>query len=80
MAIETKHGEFSGQQPSHTLANNVRALANELLMHAPGYLQPSAQQQLLATPESCLAVIELAVNWEAEKLYRVEGGGPFDEF
>jgi len=25
-------------------------------------------------------VIELAVNWEAEKLYGVEGLGPFDEF
>jgi hypothetical protein len=24
--------------------------------------------------------LELAVNWEAEKLYGVEGLGPFDEF
>jgi hypothetical protein len=35
---------------------------------------------LLATPKSCLAVIELTVNWEAEKLYGVEGLGPFEEF
>jgi len=35
---------------------------------------------LLATVEDCLAVVELAVNWEAEKLYGVEGLGPFDEF
>ena len=28
----------------------------------------------------CLAGLELAVNWEAEKLYGVEGLGPFDEF
>jgi len=68
------------QEPSHTLANSVRALAVELSDIAPTYLKPSAQQQLLATPASCLAVIELAVNWEAEKLYGVEGGGPFDEF
>lgn len=44
------------------------------------YLQPDAQEQLLATPASCLAVIERFVNWEAEKLYGVEGLGPFDEF
>jgi len=25
-------------------------------------------------------VIEMSVNWEAEKLYGVEGQGPFDEF
>ena len=80
LAIEAKRCEFSGQQPSHTLANEVRALAGELAKSAPVYLKPSAQQQLLATPESCLAVIELAVNWEAEKLYGIEGGGPFDEF
>lgn len=44
------------------------------------YLKPAAQEQLLATPSACLAVIELAVNWETEKLYGVEGLGPFDEF
>jgi hypothetical protein len=32
------------------------------------------------TAADCLAVLELAVNWEAEKLYGVEGLGPFDEF
>jgi hypothetical protein len=80
LAIETKRCEFSGQQPSHTLANKVHAIVGELSKGAPTYLKPSAQHQLLATPESCLAVIELAVNWEVEKLYGVEGGGPFDEF
>ena len=80
LAIETKRSEFSGQQPSHALASQVRALAEELVTGAPAYLKPLAQQQLLATPASCLAVLELAVNWEAEKLYGVEGGGPFDEF
>jgi hypothetical protein len=35
---------------------------------------------LLVTSEDGLAILELAVNWEAEKLYGVEGLGPFDEF
>jgi len=34
----------------------------------------------MESASACLAVIELAVNWEAEKLYDVEGLGPFDEF
>lgn len=38
------------------------------------------QGLLLETPADCLEVIERAVNWEAEKLYGVEGLGPFDEF
>ena len=46
----------------------------------PGYLQPSAQGHLLETSSDCLEVIEKSVNWEAEKLYGVEGQGPFDEF
>lgn len=32
------------------------------------------------TPRHCLAALGNAVNWEAEKLYGVEGLGPFDEF
>ena len=40
---------------------------------APGYLQPSAQEHLLEPPSDCLEVIEKSVNWEAEKLYGVEG-------
>jgi len=36
--------------------------------------------RLLETPADCLAVVELMVNWEVEKLYGVEGLGPFDEF
>ncbi|MBI2842517.1 MAG: hypothetical protein HYX78_03875 [Armatimonadetes bacterium] len=51
-----------------------------MIGEAPAYLHPSAELRLLATAEDCLATIELAVNWEAEKLYGVEGLGPFDEF
>jgi len=47
---------------------------------APAYLRPPAQRMLLQTAADGLAILELAVNWEAEKLYGVEGLGPFDEF
>ena len=59
---------------------NYEALAKELAANAPAYLRPSAQLKLLHTAADCLTVLELAVNWEAEKLYGVEGLGPFDEF
>ncbi len=79
-AMEAKRCEFANQPPSQTLAAFCRAAKDALVAGAPAYLRPDAQEQLLATPASCLAVIELAVNWEAEKLYGVEGHGPFDEF
>lgn len=79
-AMEAKRCEFANQPPSQTLAAFCRAAKDALVSGAPAYLRPDAQEQLLATPVSCLAVIELAVNWEAEKLYGVEGLGPFDEF
>lgn len=79
-AIEAKRCEFANQPPSQALAAFCRAAKDSLLADAPAYLRPDAQEQLLATPQSCLAVIELTVNWEAEKLYGVEGQGPFDEF
>lgn len=80
LAISAKLLVFAGQSPSHELAAAVRTLSDRLEKHAPSYLHPSAQRKLLATAADCLEVIELAVNWESEKLYGVEGGGPFDEF
>jgi len=47
---------------------------------SPGVSASSAQLKLLHTAADCLAVLELAVNWEAEKLYGVEALGPFDQF
>ena len=44
---------------------------------APTYLQPDSQKVLLHTADHCLAVVELAVNWAVERLYGVEGLGPF---
>ena len=79
-AMEAKRLTFAGATPPNKLAASVRALADELAAKAPAYLHPSAQLKLLHTAADCLAVLELAVNWEAEKLYGVEGLGPFDEF
>jgi hypothetical protein len=79
-AMEAKRLTFAGATPPNKLAVIVRALADELAAKAPAYLHPSAQLKLLHTATDCLAVLELAVNWEAEKLYGVEGLGPFDEF
>ena len=79
-AMEAKRLTFAGASPSNELVASVRDLSEKLAAHGPAYLYPSAQLKLLHTAADCLAVIELAVNWEAEKLYGVEGLGPFDEF
>ncbi len=79
-AMEAKRLTFAGTTPPNELVSFVRGLSDELAAKAPAYLRPSAQLKLLETAADCLAAIELAVNWEAEKLYGVEGLGPFDEF
>ena len=80
LCIEAKRAEFTNTPPPNALVARTREIANELQTDAPAYLHPSAQQILLETPHDCLAVLESAVNFEAEKLYGVEGLGPFDEF
>jgi hypothetical protein len=80
LSIQAKRAEFSNQPPPNPLVARSREISAELRAHAPAYLHPSAQQILLETPRDCLAALENAVNWEAEKLYGVEGLGPFDEF
>lgn len=80
LCMEAKRAEFTNQPPSNPLVARTRAIASELRADAPAYLHPGAQQMLLETPRACLAVLESAVSWEAEKLYGVEGLGPFDEF
>lgn len=79
-AIEAKRLTFTGAAPTNELTKAVREWSEELEARAPAYLRPDAQMRLLETPVHCLAAIERAVNWEAEKLYGVEGLGPFDEF
>ena len=80
LCIEAKQAEFKNDSPSSTLVSGTRSFAEELRRHAPSYLRPNAQDYLLATPQHCLSVLGNAVNWEAEKLYGVEGVGPFNEF
>lgn len=79
-AMEAKRLTFTGGAVPHALAANMRELSQQLLDSAPAYLRPSAQSILLTTAADCLHILELAVNWEAERLYGVEGLGPFDEF
>jgi hypothetical protein len=79
-AIDCKRLTFSGAALSNEQAAFIRSIAQELNQQAPSYLRPPAQQMLLVTAADGLAILELAVNWEAEKLYGVEGLGPFDEF
>ena len=80
LCIEAKRVEFTNNPPSNELVARTRKIGEELRSDGPGYLHPDAQDFLLATPQHCLAVLGNAVNWEAEKLYGVEGLGPFDEF
>ncbi|MEI6278288.1 MAG: hypothetical protein WCQ16_02750 [Verrucomicrobiae bacterium] len=80
LCIEAKRVEFTNAAPSNELVARTRGIGEELRDNAPGYLHPGAQDFLLATPRHCLSVLGNAVNWEAEKLYGVEGLGPFDEF
>ena len=80
LAMSAKRHEFEGTSPANELVSRVRELGEALRTGAPAYLRPSAQGHLLETSSDCLEVIEKSVNWEAEKLYGVEGQGPFDEF
>ena len=57
----------------------VREHGDALRSAAPGYLRPIAQWHLIETSSDGLEEIEKSVNWEAEKLYGVEGQGSFDE-
>jgi hypothetical protein len=78
-ASKAKQLALDLQEPSAELV-----LFSKMLLQkqnaAPAYLQPDPQMQMFQTTHDCLAVIELAVNWSVEKLYDVEGLGPFNEF
>jgi hypothetical protein len=79
-AITAKRLVFNGEAPSNELTAFARSLDQQLWGEGPPYLRPDAQMRLLDTAEACLGIIERAVNWEVERLYGVEGLGPFDEF
>lgn len=80
LCLEAKRLALDAKPATQELAATARQWIGELRAAAPNYLQPPAQACTLQSPEDCLAVFELAVNWHAEKLYGVEGLGPFDEF
>lgn len=79
MAIETKELIFKEMQPQKELVDFCKELA-EKQKTAPDYLRPPKQLKLISTAEDCLNIIELAVHWAVERLYGVEGYGPFNEF
>ena len=70
---------LAGEAPANELAVRVWCLSDELADRAPAYLRPPASQRLVTPADSCLANLELAVNWKGEKLNGLEGQGPFDE-
>jgi len=78
-ALNAKELELRAQEPPSELVQYCRQLVQRQ-KQAPNYLQPDAQVLLFASAQDCLTGIELAVQWEVEKLYGVEGLGPFEEF
>lgn len=78
-AIEAKGLNLKGEQPSKGLLAFCKELA-EKQKAAPEYLRPPKQLRLIESAADCLNIIELAVHWAVERLYGVEGHGPFDEF
>jgi hypothetical protein len=78
-AVQAKGLELRAQEPPSELVQYCRQLVQRQ-KQAPNYLQPDPQVYLFASAQDCLTAIELAVQWEVEKLYGVEGLGPFEEF
>lgn len=79
LAIEAKELSLTKAEPTVGLVRKCQKLS-EKQKTAPEYLQPDPQMVLLHAADDCLAIIELAVNWAVERLYKVEGLGPFNEF
>jgi hypothetical protein len=78
-AIATKELTFKETQPFKELIDFCQKLA-EKQKSAPEYLRPPKQLKLITNCDDCLNIIELAVHWAVERLYGVEGYGPFNEF
>jgi hypothetical protein len=79
LAIEAKELSLKQVEPTVALVRECQNLS-ERQKAAPAYLHPDPQMVLLHASDDCLAVVELAVNWAVERLYQVEGLGPFNEF
>lgn len=80
LCLECKRLALALQPATQELSASARQWLADLHSASPAYLQPPAQASTLQSPEDCLAIFELAVNWRVEQLYGVEGAGPFDEF
>jgi len=80
LCLEAKRLALDAKPASQELVATARQWLADLRAAAPQYLRPPAQACTLQSPEDCLALFELAVNWHVEKLYGVEGLGPFDDF
>ncbi len=78
-AIAAKELIFRKAQPSKEFASFCQNLADKQ-GSAPEYLRPPKQLKLITTADDCLNIIELAGHWAVERLYSVEGYGPFNEF
>lgn len=79
VALKAKQLLIDGALPSGDFAFECKQLASRL-EPAPAYLRPDSQLALVDTAEDCLRVAELSINWAVERLYGVEGLGPFNEF
>lgn len=78
--MELKRASFANAPLRQELVAIVRDWARRLSAEAPEYLRSGAQLTFATEPADCLTILERAVSWSAEKLYGVEGQGPFDEF
>lgn len=78
-AIEAKGLTFKKAQPSKEFIDFCQRFADKQ-KSAPAYLRLPKQLRLITTADDCLNIIEHAVHWAVERLYGVEGYGPFNEF
>jgi hypothetical protein len=79
LATQAKELSLNNAVPTVALVRECQKLVDKQ-NYAPVYLRPDSQMILLHSSTACLAVVELAVNWAVERLYQVEGLGPFNEF
>ncbi len=78
-AFKAKQLSLDEKDPTAELVSFCRKLSQKQSA-APSYLQPDQQLCMFQTADDCLTAIEFASNWAVERLYGVEGLGPFSEF
>jgi hypothetical protein len=78
-AVAAKRLVLDDKAPSAELLLKSKKLAAKL-QSAPLYLRPAPQMSLVTSAGDCLKIAELSINWAVERLYGIEGLGPFNEF